>query len=77
MRRIFKNALCLARRPDTWSGDPNHCKRKGDHLDAHWIRYSDGKVAVWQDGFRDAIIYRSLDFYRKHRTWAKKTAVKS
>ncbi len=56
---VFKNALCLAMRPEAnWPGaDGYHhrCKRLADHQGRHRVKYTDG-YTCWNDGDRDSVL---------------------
>ena len=58
MVRRFKNALCLAHRPDYYGpagGWHQSCHRRTGHEGRHRIVYWDGGVLEWNDGDRESV----------------------
>lgn len=53
---IFKNALCLELRPDAMDYRTHRCKRHDGHAGFHQVKYSDGKMGLWMDGDKEAMI---------------------
>jgi hypothetical protein len=56
---VFKNALCLAYRPEAdWPGARGYshcCKRHADHQGMHRVKYDDGYV-YWNSGDHDSVL---------------------
>lgn len=53
----FKNALCLARRPDLYASFSHSyahlCKRHTNHPGRHRVVFRDGGVREWNSGDRE------------------------